>query len=294
MEILRTPDERFEGLPGYAFTPRYETIEGLRIHCVDEGPPDAPCIVMLHGEPSWSYLYRHLIPTFVSAGFRALAPDLIGFGRSDKPARREEYTYARHVAWTAALLKARGVRGATLLCQDWGGLIGLRLAAENDELFSKIVAANTSLPTGEGHVPRAFKLWNAFSQLSPIFPVGRIVASGCVRPLSSAERAAYDAPFPSRKYQAGARQFPALVPVRPDQPGAAENRRAWEALREWKKPFLTAFGTRDPITRGADRWMQKQIPGAQGQAHTHLHKAGHFLQEDVAEELARVVISFAR
>ena len=294
MDILRTPEERFAGLAGYAFEPRYEQIDGLRIHCVDEGPRDGPCVVLLHGEPSWSYLYRRMIPLFVAAGFRAVAPDLVGFGRSDKPARRGEYTYARHVGWMAALLKARGVRSATLLCQDWGGLIGLRLAAEDDGLFAKIVAANTSLPTGAGHTPRAFKVWSAFSRFSPIFPIGRIVARGCVHPLTLAERAAYDAPFPSARFKAGARQLPSLVPTRPDQEGAADNRRAWEALRAWKKPFLTAFSTRDPITRGADTWLQKQIPGAQGQPHTHLHKAGHFLQEDAGDELARVVISFAR
>ena len=292
MEILRTPDERFLGLPGWPFAPHYSTVDGLRIHYVDEGPRDAAPVLLLHGEPSWSYLYRRMIPPLVAQGHRVLAPDLVGFGRSDKPARRTDYTYARHVAWMLAWLRDLEVRRATLFCQDWGGLIGLRLVAAEPDRFERVVASNTFLPTGDEHVGRAFRLWRLASQWLPVFPTGRIVASGCARPLDPAMRAAYDAPFPSRRYQAGARQFPTLVPARPDDPESEANRAAWRVLEAWRKPFLTAFASRDPITRGADRRLQAKIPGTAGQPHTTIHKAGHFVQEDAGEELADVINQF--
>jgi haloalkane dehalogenase len=292
--ILRTPDERFAALPDFAFTPRYTDVEGVRIAAIDEGPRDAPVVLLLHGEPSWSFLYRKMIPPLVAAGLRAIAPDLVGFGRSDKPADRRAYSYAQHVAWMKAWLRALDLRGVTLFCQDWGGLIGLRLAAEEGERFARVCAANTGLPTGDERVPAAFKLWRAFALHSPVFPVGRIVASGVVRGMDPAVRAAYDAPFPSAAYLAGARAFPALVPVRPDDPASADNRRAWEALCAWKKPFLTLFGKNDPITRGAERKFQREIPGAEGQPHALLRGAGHFLQEDVGPELAEQLVRFAR
>lgn len=294
MEILRTPDERFAGLPGWPFAPRYAEVDGLRIHYVDEGPPDAPPVLMLHGEPSWSYLYRKMIPRFVEAGFRAVAPDLVGFGRSDKPADVAEYSYARHVGWIAEWMEAVDLRGVTLVCQDWGSLIGLRVAAENPDRFARIVVANGALPTGEGKIPLAFRAWQAFARWSPYFPIGRIVQAGSRTRLPSDVVAAYDAPFPEAKYKAGARAFPPLVPTRPDDPAVPDNLRAWEALDQWQKPFLTAFSDGDPITRGLDRPFRARVPGAARQPHATIRGAGHFLQEDRGEELARVVIDFIR
>lgn len=294
VEILRTPDGRFDGLPGWTFEPRYVETSGLRIHYVDEGPPDAAPVLLLHGEPTWGYLYRKMIPPLAAAGHRVIVPDLVGFGRSDKPARRSDYTYARHVAWMSELLRALDLSGVTLFGQDWGGLIGLRLAAEHEDRFDRIVAANTFLPTGDQRTPPAFHLWRLFSQRVPRMPIGWIVRAGCVRGLSSAERAAYDAPFPEERYKAGARQFPALVPTRPDDPESEPNRRAWRVLERWRKPFLTAFSDGDPITRGADRAMRRRIPGTEGLVHPTVRRAGHFLQEDAGDELAGIVDRFVR
>jgi haloalkane dehalogenase len=294
MEHLRTPDSCFANLPGYPFQPRYTEVDGLRIHYVDEGPPSAPPILCLHGEPSWSYLYRKMIPVFAAAGFRAIAPDLVGFGRSDKPARREDYTYQRHVDWMKGLLAAIDLHDATLVCQDWGGLIGLRLVAEEPDRFVAAAAANTFLPTGDEPASEAFLAWQKFSQETPEFPVGGIVAMGSATELPPAVVAAYDAPFPEERFKAGARQFPMLVPIRPDDPASAANRRAWERLREWRKPFLTAFSDSDPITRGADVILRERIPGTAGQPHTTIVGAAHFLQEDKGEELARVIVDWRR
>jgi len=292
MEILRTPDERFRDLPGYAFEPRYVELGGLRMHYVDEGA--GPSVLLLHGEPSWSYLYRKLIPPLVAAGLRAIAPDLIGFGRSDKPAARDDYSYQRHMDWLTAFVTALDLRDVTLVGQDWGGLLGLRLAAEQAPRFARIVAANTFLPTGDRRPPDAFFAWQRFSQTVPELPVGSIVKSGCHVPLPPEVIAAYDAPFPDERYKAGARQFPLLVPTQPDDPAAPANRAAWEVLKRWDKPFLTAFSDQDPITRGGERVLQKLIPGAAGRVHPTLTGGGHFLQEDCGEALARIVIDFAR
>lgn len=292
MELLRTPDERFAGLPGYDFAPHYVEVEGVRIHHVDEGPRDGQVVLMLHGEPSWSYLYRTMIPVFTAAGHRAVAPDLVGFGRSDKPAAREDYTYARHVAWMRGLVEALDLRGITLVCQDWGGLIGLRLVAEMEDRFARVVAANTFLPTGDQDPGDAFRAWQRYSQTVEEFHVGGIVKGGCVSEPPAEVVAAYDAPFPDDSYKSGARQFPTLVPTTPDDPASAANRAAWEVLARWSRPFLTAFGDSDAITRGADRVLQKLIPGAAGQPHTTIAQAGHFIQEDRGEELARVVVDF--
>ena len=292
MEILRTPEERFSDLPGYSFEPHYVEVDGLRIHYVDEGPGDAEPVLLMHGEPSWSYLYRKMIPVITAAGYRAIAPDLVGFGRSDKPARREDYTYQRHVDWMRGVLEALDLKGITLVGQDWGGLIGLRLAAEHEERFARIVAANTGLPTGDITLGEAFLRWQRYSQSVPVFHAGGIVKGGCVSELPAEVIAAYDAPFPDDRYKAGARQFPLLVPMTPDDPAAAPNRKAWEVLARWEKPFLTAFSDSDPVTRGADRLFRQVIPGAKGQPHTTIASAGHFLQEDKGEELARVVVDF--
>jgi haloalkane dehalogenase len=299
MKLARTPEERFAHLPGYPFAPRYAEIAdadgtSIRMHYVDEGPADAAPVLMLHGEPSWSYLYRKVIPVVSAAGLRAVAPDLVGFGRSDKPMERGDYTYARHVAWMTALIEQLDLRDITLLCQDWGGLIGLRLVAEHPERFARVVAANTFLPTGDQRPPEAFFAWQQFSQGVPEFPAGKIVSMGCARGLADEQIAAYDAPFPDESYKAGARQFPMLVPSTPDDPASPANRAAWEVLAKWSKPFLTAFGDSDPITRGGDRALQAKIPGAAGQAHVTLEKAGHFLQEDVGEELGQRVVEFVK
>ncbi|MBW3669253.1 MAG: haloalkane dehalogenase [Actinobacteria bacterium] len=292
MDLLRTPDERFVGLPGYDFTPRYlETDDGLRVHYVDEGTGDV--VLLLHGEPSWSYLYRKMIPPLVDAGFRVVAPDLVGFGRSDKPASRHDYTYERHVAWMrSAIIEGLDLRGITLVGQDWGGLIGLRLAAEHEDRFARIVAANTGLPTGDQRLGEAFMAWRQFSQDVPVFPAGRIVAGGCAMPVSDEVIAAYDAPFPDEAFKEAARQFPVLVPAAPDDPAASANRAAWEVLTTWEKPFLCAFSDNDPITKGGERVFLERVPGTAGQPHTTIEGGGHFLQEDKGEELARVVTAW--
>lgn len=294
MEILRTPDERFANLPGYPFEPHYVEMEAVRIHYVHEGPRTAAPVLLLHGEPSWSYLYRKMIPVLLQAGLRVVAPDLVGFGRSDKPARREDYTYQRHVDWMLGFVCTLDLEDITLVCQDWGGLIGLRLVAEHGHRFARVVAANTFLPTGDQPVPPAFLAWQKFSQEVPELPIGQIIQMGCVTTLPPEVIAAYEAPFPDERYKAGARQFPLLVPTRPDDPASEPNRKAWQALQRWKKPFLTAFSDQDPITRGADLLLQSLIPGAAGQPHTTIQGAGHFLQEDKGEELARVVVDFVR
>ena len=299
METLRTPDARFVGLPGYPFPPRYLEIPAgdggvLRVHYVDEGPRDAEVVLMLHGEPSWSYLYRKMIPVISGAGLRAVAPDLIGFGRSDKPVRREDYSYARHVAWMRSFLDALDLKRITLVCQDWGGLIGLRLVAESSERFARVVAANTFLPTGDQKPPEAFFKWREFSQRVEVFPAGFILQSATVSELPADVLAAYDAPYPDETYKAGARQFPTLVPAVPDDPASEANRAAWRVLERFEKPFLCAFSDSDPITAGADKVFRSRIPGAAGQLHTTITAAGHFLQEDKGEELARVVVDFVR
>jgi haloalkane dehalogenase len=247
---------------------------------------------MMHGEPSWCYLYRKMIPVIVDAGHRAIAPDLIGFGRSDKPAKREDYTYQRHVDWMTAFIEAIDLHNATLVGQDWGGLIGLRLVAEHPERFERVVAANTFLPTGDNPPGEAFLRWQKFSQQTPVFHVGGIIKGGCRSELPPEVIEAYNAPFPDDSYKEGARQFPLLVPTRPDDPASEPNRSAWEVLRSWTKPFLTAFSDSDPVTRGAERVFQKLIPGAEGQPHATIAGGAHFLQEDKGEELAQVVVDF--
>jgi haloalkane dehalogenase len=292
METIRTPDDCFAELPGYPFAPHYADIDGLRIHYVDEGPRDAQPVLLLHGEPSWSYLYRKMIPIITAAGSRAVAPDLVGFGRSDKPVERGDHTYQRHVDWMRGVMQHLDLLHITLVCQDWGGLIGLRLAAEHPERFARIVAANTFLPTGDLPPGPAFLAWQRYSQETPEFHVGGIVRGGCATDLDPAVVAAYDAPFADERSKAGARQFPVLVPTSPTDPAAAPNRRAWEVLRRWTKPFLTAFSDMDPITAGADAVLRESIPGAAGQPHATIRGAGHFLQEDKGEELAHVVVDF--
>lgn len=294
MDVLRTPDERFSNLPGFPFAPRYIEIQGLRMHYVDQGPRDGEPVLLLHGEPSWSYLYRKMIPVLVKAGLRAVAPDFFGFGRSDKPANRDDYSYQFHVDTLWEFVQALDLRGITLVGQDWGGLIGLRVAAEHPERFARIVAANTFLPTGDRPPGEAFLRWQRFSQEAPELPIGFIISRGCVSELPPEVVAAYEAPFPDERYKAGARAFPLLVPTRPDDPASEANRRAWAVLERWEKPFLTAFSDSDPITRGADAVFRARVPGAREQPHVTIEAAGHFLQEDKGEELARVIVAFVR
>ncbi len=299
MQILRTPDDRFAGLYGYDFAPHYsEVIDAasgtpLRIHSVDEGPRDADPVLLLHGEPSWSYLYRNFIGPLVAAGHRVIAPDLIGFGRSDKPASRGDYTYERHVQWLSDWLVAQDLRNITLFCQDWGGLIGLRLVAAFPDRFARLVIANTGLPIGTGW-SEGFDAWLKFSQSVPAFPVGVIVNGGTSRDLSAAEIAAYDAPFPDESYKEGARQFPLLVPITPDHASVAENKAAWQVLQGFQKPVLTCFSDKDAVTAGGEKIIIERIPGARGQPHTIISGGGHFLQEDAADELVALVNAFIK
>jgi haloalkane dehalogenase len=295
LQILRTPDERFVDLPGYSFSPHYVDVDAgvpLRMHYIDEGPEAAPVVLLLHGEPSWSYLYRHMIPVLTASGLRAVAIDLVGFGRSDKPADCSDYTYQAHVDWLRGAIDAIGLRDITLFCQDWGGLIGLRLVAEDQERFARVVAANTFLPTGDVHPGEAFLAWQRYSQDTPQFAVGKIVNGGCTTALSTDVIKAYDAPFPDDSFKAGARQFPTLVPTSPDDPATSANRAAWAALSDYDRPFLCAFSDSDPITRGADAVLAAHIPGARQHSPVTIEGAGHFLQEDKGEDLARVVAHF--
>ena len=290
ISYLRTPEFRFRHLPNYQFEENYIDIAGLRMHYVDEGPKRTDPILMLHGEPTWSYLYRHMIPICVAAGHRVIAPDLIGFGKSDKPIKVSDYSYQAHIDWLLSLLKQLDLRNITLVCQDWGSLLGLRLAAENPERFKAIVVGNGMLPTGDEKTPKAFKKWRAFALYSPWFPIARIVEFGSFKSFSKDERRAYNAPFPSSKYKAGTRAFPALVPTTPDNPASKANKAAWQELKKWNKPFLTTFSNGDPIFRGGDIYLQKNIPGSKNMPHITL-KGGHFLQEDSGTEFAQAINS---
>lgn len=297
MQVLRTPDDRFRDLKGFSYDPNYLSVNDgqsgdLRVHYLDEGPSNADPVLLMHGEPTWSYLYRHMIPVFTGAGHRIVAPDLVGFGRSDKPSERGDYSYQRHVDWMTSVVTQIDLRNITLVCQDWGGLIGLRLWADMPDRFARIVVANTALPTGEQPMSEAFQSWKTFSQEVPDFPVGRIVSGGTTRKLTDDEVAAYDAPFPEESFKSGAREFPMLVPSSPDDPGAEANRAAWKVLRELKTPVLTAFGADDRIMAGVDQVFQKLLPGAKDQPHTILPDAGHFLQEDVGPQLAELTNAF--
>lgn len=296
MDVLRTPDSRFENLEGYPFAPHYVEVTAsdtpsLRMHYVDEGPPTGSPIVLLHGEPTWSYLYRTMIPPLSGAGHRVLAPDLIGFGKSDKPTNRADYTYLRHVEWVTSWFEKLDLREVTLFVQDWGSLIGLRIAAEQSDRIARLVVANGFLPTATRRTPPAFYIWRAFARYTPMLSAGRIVAVGTVRKVPAPVRAGYDAPFPGKKYQAGARAFPQLVPTSPEDPAIPANRAAWDALGRWQKPCLAIFGDRDPILGKADRPLIEHIPGAKGEPHARIN-ASHFIQEDSGPELAERILAW--
>ena len=292
MQVLRTPDDRFEALADWPFAPHYATITdadgtALRLHYVDEGPRNAPVVLLMHGEPSWAYLYRKMVAGLVARGYRVVAPDLIGFGRSDKPAARTDYTYERHVAWMSDWLTSVDLKDVTLFCQDWGGLIGLRLVAAFPERFAAVAVGNTGLPTGSG-MTEGFKAWLEFSQNTPVMPIGLIVNMGTGRDLTDAEIVSYDAPFPDETFKEGARQFPVLVPVTPEHGSVAENKAAWTVLEAFDKPFLTAFSDGDAVTKGGEAIFQARVPGAAGQPHT-IVPGGHFLQEDSPDALVDLI-----
>lgn len=293
MDYYRVPDSRFDNLKDYPYESHYVDVNGLRMHYVDEGPKEAEPILMLHGEPSWSYLYRHMIRVCAGKGHRVIAPDLIGFGKSDKPKKIKDYSYQAHMDWMTSFVKSLDLRETILVCQDWGALIGLRLAAENEARFAGVVVGNGLLPTGDKKMPIAFKIWKNFALFTPWFPIDRIIDLGCFRKLDKEEKRAYRAPFPSSNHKSGARAFPKLVPVSTSDPATQANRKAWEVLTKWNKPFLTAFSNGDPITRGGDKYMQRRIPGARGQSHITL-KGGHFLQEDAGIEFAEVINQFIK
>jgi len=298
MEVLRTPDERFEGLDGYPFAPHYaEVADGdggtLRVHYLDEGPADAAPVLLLHGEPSWSYLYRHMIPPLVAAGHRVIVPDLVGFGRSDKPTEQGDYTYARHVEWMRELVFDRlDLRNITFFAQDWGGLVGLRVLAIDPDRYARVAIGNTGLPTGHGPASDAFMAWQKFSQETPVFDIGFLINSATTTDLSPEVIAGYDAPFPDDTYKAGARIFPTLVPTSPDDPASADNLAAWEVLEQFEKPFLLCFSDSDPVTKGGDAPFLAKVPGTQGQSHVTIEGGGHFFQEDRGPELAKLLNDF--
>jgi haloalkane dehalogenase len=300
MRTLRTPDARFVDLPGFALVPRYADVpdgEGgvLRMAWVEDGPADGPVVLLLHGEPSWSYLYRTTIPVLAAAGLRVIAPDLVGFGRSDKPAEIADHSYARHVGWVRALaLDVLDLRGVTVVGQDWGGLIGLRLVAEHPERFSRVVAANTGLPTGDVDMPEVWWRFRRAVENAEVLDVARLVQSGCRTPFTDGVRAAYDAPFPDESYKAGPRAMPLLVPTRPDDPATGANRAAWAVLRDLDVPFLCAFSDGDPITAAMEPVLRATMPGAAGRTHPTIAGAGHFLQEDAGPQLAAAVVDFVR
>ncbi|MBT1449428.1 haloalkane dehalogenase [Glaciecola sp. XM2] len=296
MKIIKTPKTCFDNLPGYSFQENYIDVTSndtpLMMHYVDYGDRSAPVILMLHGEPSWSYLYRNMINDAEAAGYRVIAPDLIGFGKSDKFDTQDAYTYASHLSWLDTFFNKLALNDVRLICQDWGGLLGLRLVAKYPERFSAVVAANTMLPTGDHTPPEAFLKWQAFSQSVELFPVSQVIQNATVNEVIDEVLAAYDAPFPTETHKAGVRKFPLLVPTTPDDPESQNNRLAWRALSQFTKPFMTAFSDSDPVTAGGDKIFQKIIPGCQGQAHTTIKNGGHFLQEDAGETLIGEAIAF--
>jgi haloalkane dehalogenase len=296
LKILRTPDARFANLPDFPFTPHYCEVKNsdgtaLRIHYLDEGPTSANPVLLMHGEPSWAFLYRRIVAILAARGHRIVAPDLVGFGRSDKPADQSDYTYERHVSWMSDWMATTRLTNITLFCQDWGGLIGLRLVAAFPEKFARVIVANTGLPTGAGF-SEGFQRWLEFSQSTPTLPIGQIVGMGCRRGLSETEMAAYDAPFPDESFKAGARRFPLLVPITPQHGSVAENKAAWKVLEKFTKPFLTAFSDSDPVTKGGDLIFHARVPGTTGQKHVTIAAAGHFLQEDKPDEIATLINGF--
>ena len=300
METLRTPDHRFENLPGFDFEPNYVEIPdqdggSLRVHYIDEGDRTASPVLLMHGEPSWSYLYRDMVGPLVEAGYRVIVPDQVGFGRSDKPTEKGDYTYARHVAWMSSLIFDHlDLDDITLFCQDWGGLIGLRLLTAQPHRFARCAVANTGLPDGSGPMSEDFLNWQQFSQNAEEFPIGFLINMATSTELSADVLAAYDAPFPDDSYKAGARIWPSLVPTSSDDPEAPAQVEAWKVLLGFDRPFLSCFSDEDPITRGGEAAFIGRVAGTAGQPHTTIKGAGHFLQEDASPELAQLLIDWMK
>jgi len=294
MKLLRTPDERFQDLPEFPFKPHYLEVDEISIHYIDEGPTDGMIVLLLHGEPTWCFLYRHMISLLMKAGHRVIAPDLVGFGRSDKPAEQSSHTYHKHVAWMTRWLKKLDLQNITLFCQDWGSLIGLRVAIDNQECFSRIVLSNGGLPTGEQRMSKAFLEWQEFSKTAKKFDIKRIIQSATIKKLSKDVLKAYDAPFPDDTYKAGPRIMPSLVPTTINDPEYEINKQAIEKFKKWEKPFLTAFSDKDPITRGTEKFWQTNIPGAKNQKHVIVRDGGHFIQEDKGPELVEIILEFIK
>ena len=328
MDFIRTPDERFENLLDYAFPPNYADIDDgqgstLRMHYLDEGAGEV--ILCMHGQPAWSYLYRKMIPLLTAVGYRVIAPDLIGFGKSDKPTDRANYTYANHVLWVKNLIEKLDLNNITIIGQDWGGLIGLRVVAENVNRFARVVTANTGLPDGQGipdeMAPKLHELMASTPALPPMEMGMKVAGPMEDRPqfmywvrhcdayedfnpgaliemflnnCSPQEGVGYSAPFPSEEYMQGARQFPSLVPIIPDNPAIPANREAWAVLEKFEKPFLTAFSDSDPVTKGGEARFKDSVPGAANQKHTIIEGAGHFLQDDASDELSAIVVAFIK
>jgi haloalkane dehalogenase len=294
LKLLSTPDERFENLPDFPFEPHYIEVDGIKIHYLDEGSTQSEVILLMHGEPSWCFLYRHMIPILLKGGFRIIAPDLVGFGRSDKPTEQKDHTYRKHVYWMTKVILSLDLKNITLFCQDWGSLIGLRVAIENQDRFKRIVLSNGGLPTGEQRMSDAFSNWREFSRTATKFYIGRVIQGGTVKKLSRDVLKAYEAPFPDDSFKAGARILPSLVPISKDDPEHEINKNAIELFKKWEKPFLTAFSDSDPITKGGDRFWQTNIPGARNQKHTTIKDASHFVQEEKGPELAELIIEFIK
>src|SRR6202522_4585868 len=295
MKVLRTPEDRFADLPDFGYPPHSAEVDGFRLAYFETGPANGEPVLLLHGEPSWSFLYRKVMPVLADAGLRAIAADLAGFGRSDKPAQVSDHSYARHVEWIRALAFDRlDLRGLTLVGQDWGGLIGLRLVAEHPDRFARVVASNTGLPTGDQPMPDVWLRFREIVRTAPALSVSRLVQSGCQTPLPPAVLAAYEAPFPDQASAAAVRAMPELVPTYPQDPASEANRAAWRRLSAWDKPFLVAFSDRDPITGAMAPVLERGVPGAAGIEHPVLTGAGHFLQEDAGERLGAVIAEFVR
>ncbi|MEP7047729.1 MAG: haloalkane dehalogenase [Ilumatobacteraceae bacterium] len=293
IEYVRTPEYRFEGLADFPYDTIEVTIDGLRMVYVDEGPRDAPVVLLLHGEPAWSYLYRRMIPPLTGAGYRCIAPDLIGFGRSDKPTDRATYSYNGHVRWLHTFLDAIQLQaGCTLFAQDWGGLLGLRLVAERPGQFARVAIGNTALPTGESAGP-GFDAWLAYSQSPAFDDIGALFARAVqARRLDDDEIRAYAAPFPDRSYMAGAIAFPTLVPITAQHDAVTENQAAWVILETWDKPFLTLWCPHDPVLGHLAPTFIQRIPGAAGQPHRSFEPGGHFVQDDRGEDIAYELIKW--
>jgi haloalkane dehalogenase len=291
MRMLRTPDDRFTDLPGFDYEPRHVELDpGLRMAYVEAGPAGGPPVLLLHGEPTWSFLWRSVIPVLAGAGLRVIAPDLVGFGRSDKPAEVSGHSYARHVEWVRSFaFDALGLDGVTLVGHDWGGLIGLRLAAENHGRVARVVATNTGLPTGDQPMPEVWLRFREAVRGAPVLDVARLVRAGCRTDPPATVLAAYDAPFPDETFKAGPRAMPGLVPTTPDDPASGPNRAAWHRLSTWDKPFLVAFSDRDPITSAMGPVLARVVPGAETVTITG---GGHFVQEDAPIPLAEAIAEF--